>query len=59
MPYDKDLLVGMFSGGGTQPPNPLMVAIGASPEAMADNVLLTNSDIDATDLIWQFFTARR
>lgn len=29
-----------------------MVAIGESPEAMAANVLLTNSDIDASNLIW-------
>jgi len=58
MPFSKDLLLGLFAGSGAQPPNPLMVAIGARPEAMADNVLLTNSDIDATDLIWDFFSAR-
>ena len=56
MPFAKDLLVGLFAGSDTQPPNPLMVAIGSTPDAMADNVLLTNSDIDATDLIWKFFS---
>lgn len=59
MPFGKDMLLGLFAGSATQPPNPLMVAIGETPEAMADNVLLSNSDIDATDLIWEFFSSRR
>jgi len=56
MPFGREVLLGLFAGSATQPPNPLMVAIEAEPEAMADNVLLTNSDIDATDLIWEFFS---
>ena len=59
MPFRRDVLVGLFAGGAAQPPNPLMVAIGATPEEMADNVLLTNDDVDATDLIWQFFSGAR
>lgn len=57
MPFSKDLLLGLFAGSATQPPNPLMVAIGENPEAMAANVLLTNTDIDATNRIWEFFSS--
>jgi hypothetical protein len=32
-----------------------MEAIGLDPATMADNVLLTTTEIDATDLIWEFF----
>lgn len=56
MPYPKDLLVGILAGSATQPPDPLTIAIGETPETMADNVLLTNVDVDATDLIWDFFS---
>jgi polyhydroxybutyrate depolymerase len=56
MPFGRDVLVALFAGGGGQPPNPLMVAIGEQPDTMADNVLLTNSDVDATELIWEFFS---
>ncbi len=56
MPFGRDVLVALFAGGGGQPPNPLMVAIGEQPDTMADNVLLTNDDVDATELIWQFFS---
>lgn len=59
MPFSRDLLLGLFAGSDAQPPNPLMVAIGQTPEAMADNVLLTNTDVDATDLIWKFFASIR
>jgi polyhydroxybutyrate depolymerase len=54
--YSKDLLVGVLTGSATQPPNPLPSAIGQTPEAVADNYLLTNVDIDATDLMWDFFS---
>jgi poly(3-hydroxybutyrate) depolymerase len=43
----------------TQPPNPVVVAVGLTPETMAENLLLTNVDIDATDLMWDFFTQSR
>ena len=56
LPFDREVLSGIFAGGGGQPPNQLMAAIGLSPAAMADYVLLTNSDVDATELIWEFFT---
>ncbi len=56
MPFSRDLWLSLFAGGAGQPPNPLMVAIGESPATMADNVLLTNTDVDATDLIWEFFS---
>lgn len=56
MPFGRDVLVALFAGSAAQPPNPLMVAIGEQPEAMADNVLLTNVDVDATAMIWEFFS---
>jgi polyhydroxybutyrate depolymerase len=59
LPYSEDLLVGVLAGGDGQAPEPLMVAIGEAPEAMAANVLLTNVTIDATDLIWDFFDQAR
>ncbi len=59
MPYPKELLVGILAGNGTQPPDPLTIAIGETPETMADNVLLTNVDVDATELIWEFFSTSR
>jgi len=57
--YSKDLLVSVLAGSATQPPNPLPIAIGQTPEAVAENFLLTNVDIDATDLMWTFFSASR
>ena len=51
--------LGVLAGGGGQPPQPLMVAIGETPEAMAANVLLTNTSIDASELIWDFFDLPR
>jgi poly(3-hydroxybutyrate) depolymerase len=55
MPFPRDVLVGLFTGGDGRPPSPLMEAIGETPEAMADNVLLTSDAIDATDRILAFF----
>ena len=55
LPFDRATLVGVLAGGATGTPNQLMVAIGLSPEAMADNVLLTAPDPDATELIGAFF----
>ncbi len=48
-------LAGVLAGGEGQPPNQLMVAIGLSPEEMADNVLLTAPEPDATELNGAFF----
>ncbi len=55
LPFDRELLSGLFAGGEGQPPNQLMEAIRLDPATMADNVLLTTTEIDATDLIWEFF----
>lgn len=57
MPFDRELLLGLFAGSATQPPDPLTQAIGATPEEMADNVLLTNVEIDATEAIWEHFSS--
>jgi hypothetical protein len=58
MPFGRDVLVDLFAGDTSQSPNPLMVAIGATPDTMADNVLLTNDDVDATEMIWEFFASQ-
>lgn len=58
MPFAREVLVDLFAGDAAQPPNPLMVAIGATPDTMADNVLLTNDDVDATEMIWEFFASQ-
>ncbi|MSO87968.1 MAG: hypothetical protein EXQ71_10705 [Acidimicrobiia bacterium] len=57
MPVTEDLLTAVLTGNATQPANPLPPAIGETPASMAQNVLLTNLDIDATSLIWDFFAA--
>lgn len=59
LPFTEDVLTRVLAGGAGQPPDPLTIAIGETPDAMAQNVLLTNVDIDATDLIWDFFSASR
>jgi len=56
LPFTRDLLTSVLAGSATQPPDPLTIAIGQTPDAMAQNVLLTNVDIDATDIIWDFFS---
>jgi poly(3-hydroxybutyrate) depolymerase len=55
MPFDRQVLASVFAGSATTPPDPLMTAIGEQPDTMADNVLLTNVDVDATELIREFF----
>lgn len=55
MPFDRAVLVALFAGSESSPRDPLMTAIGEQPETMADNVLLTNADVDATELMWEFF----
>jgi polyhydroxybutyrate depolymerase len=39
--------------------SPVTTAMGTSPEEMADNNLLTNTDINATDLMWGFFAGTK
>ena len=51
IPFPPDVIAASLT-----PPNSVMVARGLTPEAMADNLLLTNTDIDATDIIWDFFS---
>lgn len=55
MPYTQELLAGVLAGGADRPADPLMVALGLTPEAMAQNVLLTNVEVDATALSLDFF----
>ena len=57
LPVTEDILTTVLAGNATQPANPLPLAIGETPASMAQNVLLTNLDIDATSLIWDFFAA--
>ena len=52
IPFPPDIIAASVT-----PPNSVMVARGLTPAAMADNLLLTNTDIDATDIIWDFFGA--
>jgi polyhydroxybutyrate depolymerase len=59
LPFTADVLANVLGGAGGQPPDPLMIALGATPDAMARNVLLTNVEIDATDLLWEFFASVR
>jgi len=59
MAFTEELLAGVLAGGDGQPADPLMVAIGATPESMAANVLLTNVAVDASELTWEFFSATR
>ena len=56
LPFPKSDVENNLRGSATQPPNSLMVALGLTPETMAENLLLTNIDIDATELMWDFFT---
>jgi hypothetical protein len=55
MPFDRDVLASVLAGSDSTPTDPLMTAIGERPDSMADNVLLTNVEVDATELIWEFF----
>ena len=52
---DHDTMVDFFSGKTTGKPYPLMVALKLTPEDFADTITLANMDIDASDLILQFF----
>jgi len=40
-----------------EPPIDFVTALGVTCQTLADNFLLTNLDIDATDLMWEFFAA--
>lgn len=57
LPFSEDLLATVLAGNATQPPNALVAALGRTPTELAQNTLLTNVDIDATELIWDFFAS--
>lgn len=50
LPFPRETIMASVT-----PPNSVMVARGLTPETMTDNLLLTNSDINATDIMWDFF----
>jgi polyhydroxybutyrate depolymerase len=52
---DRDTMVDYFSGKTTGKPFPLMVVLKLTPEEFADTITLANSDIDASEMILQFF----
>jgi polyhydroxybutyrate depolymerase len=53
---DRSALVDFFSGKTTGQPYPLMTLLGLTPEQFADTISLANEDIDASAMIWDFFT---
>ena len=52
---DRQTMIDYFSGKSTGTPYPLMVSLGLTPEVFADTILLSNQDIDASDMILRFF----
>lgn len=52
---DRQTMIDFFSGKTTGQPFPLMVALDLTPEQFADTILLANEDIDASDMILDFF----
>jgi polyhydroxybutyrate depolymerase len=52
----RDALIDLFSGKTTGKPFPLMVVLGLTPEQFADSIFLANQDIDASSMIWNFFS---
>jgi poly(3-hydroxybutyrate) depolymerase len=57
VPFARSDVVAAFAPGGAL--NPTAVAFGFTPEQLADNGMLTNTEINATDVMWQFFTTAR
>ena len=56
LPFSRDLVAATLSDpDGT--PNAVATSAGLTAEQMADNVLLTNTEVDATALMWEFFAA--
>jgi poly(3-hydroxybutyrate) depolymerase len=58
LPFRAEVLETVLAGGNGQPADPLTIAIGETPASMARNVLLTNVELDATERMWEFFTAQ-
>ncbi len=55
LPFPRDLVVATLAGT-TDAPNPVPAWAGLTAEQMADNVLLTNTTVNATDLSWALFS---
>ena len=55
LPATPELVVGVICPPG-EPPIDFVTALGTTCQTLADNFLLTSLDIDATDLMWEFFT---
>ena len=49
-------MVDFFSGKTTGQPYPLMTLLRLTPEQFADSITLANQDIDASAMIWDFFS---
>ena len=54
LPFARDQVLSTLTGDGG-PPNPVMLLRQLTPDEMADTLLLTNVDVDATDLMWELF----
>ena len=52
---DRATMIDYFSGKSTGTPFPLMVALNLTPEDFTDTITLANMDIDASDMILEFF----
>jgi polyhydroxybutyrate depolymerase len=55
LPATPDQVVQLLCPAG-EPPADFVTALGVTCQTLADNLLLTNTDIDATDLMWAFFS---
>ena len=53
---DRNALIDVFSGKATGRPYPLMTVLRLTPEQFADTISLANQDIDASAMIWDFFS---
>ncbi len=53
---DRNTMVDFFSGKLTGKPFPLMTLLRLTPEQFADSITLANQDIDASAMIWDFFS---
>lgn len=57
LPFSRELVAAtLLDPDGT--PNAVADSAGLTAEEMADNLLLTNTEIDATELMWEFFTSQ-
>lgn len=56
LPFNAQVVAGFLRGADGQP-NSAVAASGLTIDAFAANVLLTNTDVNATDVMWDFFTA--